>query len=225
MLGKTTKSEAALVLSHWYKLIENLQASSLDFYKRMEEAVQEKLIPELGASRIEWHEGGVLSAKREYLRLTRERLVFDICAAPFGKGFFVSWRLGEIPLRLSILGLLLIFMATCLVVWSIVQLFGVCWGFTIFIIALIALMWLMRTAVGQGLANVDSMLLNTPVIGAIYERFLRPITYYRIDLALMYQQAVHAALMQVIDELTKAQGIPPLSEFERKPILRELYKR
>jgi hypothetical protein len=48
-------------------------------------------------SRITWKEGGLLSAKREYLRVRRKEFVFDVCAAPFGKGFFFSWWLGEIP--------------------------------------------------------------------------------------------------------------------------------
>ena len=37
---------------------------------------------------IEFAEGGILSGKRQYLRLRRERLVFDICSAPFGTSWF-----------------------------------------------------------------------------------------------------------------------------------------
>ena len=40
----------------------------------------------------------------------------------------------------------------------------------------------LRSAVGWGLADLDALLLNTPVLAGFYERFLRPITYYRIDL-------------------------------------------
>ena len=39
------------------------------------------------------------SANRQYLRMHRGKHAFDICAAPFGNGFFVSWWLTEPPLR------------------------------------------------------------------------------------------------------------------------------
>jgi hypothetical protein len=66
-----------------------------------------------------------------------------------------------------------------------------------------------------------SYVLTVPVVGWLLERFFLPQTYYRIDTALMFQQAVHAAVMEVIDGLTKAKGLRSLSETERKPILRE----
>jgi hypothetical protein len=213
------------VLSHWYILIEKLQASPLEFYQRVEQVIQERQVPHLERGHVEWHEGGVLSAKRDYLRLARHRLVFDICAAPFGTGFFVSWRLGEIPLSISILGVVVILLLIGMVTTFLMERLGICWGPSVVAMGLAILIWAMRQTVSQGLADLDEALLKIPVIGAIYDRFLRPITYYRIDLALMYQQAVHAAVTQVIDELTKAQSLPPLSEFERKPILRELYRR
>lgn len=46
---------------------------------------------------MEFSEGGLLSVKRDYLRLMRERLVFDICAAAFGTGYFFSFRFIEFP--------------------------------------------------------------------------------------------------------------------------------
>lgn len=41
--------------------------------------------------------------KRDYLRITRDRLVFDICAAPFAKGFFVSWWQIKLPSQREVL--------------------------------------------------------------------------------------------------------------------------
>ncbi len=214
-----------VVLSHWYTLVENLKASPAEFYQRVEKAIAERQVPLLERSRVEWHEGGVLSAKREYLRLARQRLVFDICAAPFGTGFFVSWRLGEIPLSISIIGVVLLLILLAVISSFLFATLGICWGLSVFVIALALGVSLMRQTVSHGLADLDDALLKIPVIGPLYDRFLRPITYYRIDLALMYQQAVHAAVTQIIDEYTKAQGLPLLSDFERKPILRELYRR
>ncbi len=34
---------------------------------------------------------------RIYQRIGRKKLVFDVCGAPFGKGFFVSWWMGPLP--------------------------------------------------------------------------------------------------------------------------------
>jgi hypothetical protein len=41
----------------------------------------------------------------------------------------------------------------------------------------------------------------------------------------MYQEAVHAAVLEVIDEITAHHGIKSLTEMERKPIFNELYWR
>ena len=39
-------------------------------------------------SRIDHREGGILSAKREYLRVRRKELIFDICARPLDPAAF-----------------------------------------------------------------------------------------------------------------------------------------
>ena len=46
-------------------------------------------------SRVTHSQSGIFSSRREYLRISREEYIFDICAAPFGTDFFVSWWLGE----------------------------------------------------------------------------------------------------------------------------------
>ena len=91
-MARVTPTE---VISNWSHLIEFFNYSSKDFYTQVEEAVKKREIPEIKFQRVDFKEGGMLSAKREYLRVRRHALVFDICAAPFGKGFFVSWWLGE----------------------------------------------------------------------------------------------------------------------------------
>jgi hypothetical protein len=52
--------------------------------------------------------------------------------------------------------------------------------------------------------------------------FARPWTYYRVDTANMFQTATHAAVLEVIDAITQSQGLKPLPESERKPIMKEL---
>ena len=68
-------------ISHWHQLFENFQASSLEFYSSLETAIKARSVPELHSARIEHKEGGLASAKREYLRMHRGKHAFDICAA------------------------------------------------------------------------------------------------------------------------------------------------
>ena len=56
----------------------------MEFYASVEQALQPRQIPDYAVSRIDWREGGVFTARREYLRVRRGKLAFDICAAPFG---------------------------------------------------------------------------------------------------------------------------------------------
>lgn len=78
-------------------MIEGLDTSALDFFHSVEYAIVQRKIPNKTVSRVHWNEGGIFSAKREYLRVRRKDLAFDIGAAPFGNGFFVSYWLGETP--------------------------------------------------------------------------------------------------------------------------------
>jgi len=89
------KAVAGEVVAHWSTLVENFRISPQGFYEAVAGAIQRREIPGATTSKVLWSESGALSADREYFRVTRGRLVFDICAAPFGKGFFFSWWLAE----------------------------------------------------------------------------------------------------------------------------------
>jgi hypothetical protein len=52
-------------------------------------------MPDVKIKRVTFSESGIFSSKREYLRITRKEFMFDICAAPFGSMFFVSYWQGE----------------------------------------------------------------------------------------------------------------------------------
>lgn len=110
------------VLSHWATMVEGMQASPQEFYKQVEESVKKREIPEINISRVTWKEGGVLSADREYLRVMRGRYFYDICAAPFGNGFFFSsWMAEKLPSPLwAIIGFLLL---PFLLIWLLLLLF------------------------------------------------------------------------------------------------------
>ena len=221
-------------ISHTPQLIEGMRFSTQEFYVRLERALAERQIPDLVAKRVIWKEGGVLSPGREYLRIRRERYVLDICAAPFGTGFFVSIWAAERPLRIAIWMwmLLLILLGAWCFFFAPYQ-----WRFALFLaqefpILNIYTASILSTAIGAGsifLAavvlvglNLDLFLIGLPFIGYFYERYFRAITYYRVDLMCMYRAAVKAAVQQVIAEITTSQGISPPTEFSEKPVLREL---
>jgi hypothetical protein len=81
------------VLSHWNHYFPNSTMSSNNVYDEIEMLVKNQSLPEVKTERVKHKEGGMFSASREYFRVKRGDIVFDVCAAPFGKNFFISWWL------------------------------------------------------------------------------------------------------------------------------------
>ena len=159
----------SLILSHWSHMIEGLEGSTEQFYSSLEIAMKNKQVPETAISRVAHREGGAFSSQRLYLRVQRKDHVFDVCAAPFGNGFFISWWLGES--------------------------LGVLW----------------------------TLILKIPFLGNFLFQIFRPITYYSLDTASMFQSLVSSAVMECVDGLTNAKGMRLLTERERRPIMSELF--
>ena len=91
------KTEQANVISHWYTPVPNFSTSTQDFYAAVEKELTAQQVPGLKIKKVEFAEGGLFSAKRQYLRMTRDDLVFDVCAAPFGVNYFFSCRFASVP--------------------------------------------------------------------------------------------------------------------------------
>jgi hypothetical protein len=219
-------------ISYTPQLFERFSFSSQEFYNRLERALAERDIPDLDMRRVIWKEGGMLSPGREYLRVQRERYVFDVCAAPFGTGFFVSLWCAERPLRMGILLWFLLLSALLVstvcfmqnemqIHFYLMQNFGLNWtgAAAVAFFGLLCVYLFAAVIVGS---HLDMFMMGVPVLGYFYERYFRTITYYRVDMMSMYRAAVKAAVHQVIDEITKAKGISPASEFGEKPIMRQL---
>ena len=221
------RGSASNIISHWHHPIENFQTSPLDFYALVEQALRPRQIPDISTSRVDWKEGGLLSARREYLRVKRGKLAFDICAAPFGTGFFFSSWLAEVPPPHGVLYALLIIIGCLILLGMSVQMFGFFGGLFFAAIAFPFLVWFLGYAVREGHlgAGAEDALLVIPFFGPLYERLFKPDTYYKMDTTLMFQSAVHAAVLEVVDQVTTAKGIRALTELERKPIMREFYQR
>ena len=83
------------VISHWSHFFQSFSMSSDTFYSKLENVLGEHQMPNANIERTKMKEGGIFSSAREYLRVKHGNLVFDICAAPFGTDFFISWWLYE----------------------------------------------------------------------------------------------------------------------------------
>lgn len=212
------------VHDHTYYLVPNFHFSSADFYGSIQKGLEARKVPGLEISRIELSEGGLLSDNREYLRLRRERLVFDICAAPFGTSYFFSFRFVELPLVIKPLDLIVFLVGLAILLVLLAKLLGTFWGFITLILIVGFSIWVARNAISLGMKDLDASLLKTPVIGPLYEIFLRKETYYREDTRLMYLTTVREINQKLVEEATAAKGIKLLKRYERKPLLGDLYK-
>ncbi len=175
-------------------------------------------------SRIEFPEGGLLSQKRIYLRMLRERLVFDVCASPFGTGFFFSCRTAEIPLAIPLVELAFAVVLGLSVAAILVYWLGFILGSVTVLLGLVGSVFVLRNSVSLGLQNLDTTLLQIPVLGPLYEVFLRKETYHRIDSRLCYLEVVPTIVKKLAEDTTAAKGVKLVRQYELAPVLGELYR-
>lgn len=220
-----SKKPSIEILGHWICSIERLEASPMQFYASIEEAITSRNIPAINYCRTDWREAGLFSAYREYLRVIRERHVFDICGAPYGTGFFVSWWFGE--MRPSPVGPTLAAIGAGFGFYSFaVYLFGSGTGLLVtvggFIFVFLFIGLLLKQQPGEYWTGYA---LVIPIVGFLLDRLFLPPTYYRIDSAIMFRESIRQSVNEVIDGMTKAKGLRGLSEDEKKPVLKEFFDR
>lgn len=81
--------------SHWQTTFP-LRVSTEGFYQLVKERIQNAGIDNIKIDTVSYYEDSIgYSPHRTYLQVRRDDQMFLICAAPFGKEFFVSWRIGE----------------------------------------------------------------------------------------------------------------------------------
>lgn len=211
------KRKKPVVHKHWYAVLPEFETSTSEFYDGIQQHLETQRVPGLFVERIEYAEGGLLSAKRIYLRMRRERLVFDVCSAPFGTYWFFSCRFSEIPFTLRIWELLLVLLILAVVEGFYVSLFGLVTGSVLFGSSVLGVAVLMRNLVAMGLTDLDSALMQLPVIGAIYEVLFRKETYYREDTRLAYIDIVDKLVREKIDETVGAKGVQMVEYKDASP--------
>ncbi len=214
----------AEIIEHWYALIPELHFSTRDFYAHIEEAISAQKVPALVVSRIDLSEGGLLADKREYLRMKRERLIFDVCGAPVGIHYFFSYRFyveiaPVMPWQIAVL----LFVIWMLLVVS-VKFLGIIAGPILLLILGAAAIYTMRNAIGLGLRDLDTSLLKSPVLGPIYERYFRKDSWYREDVRIAYCSIVSAIVKSEVSRFTAEKGVKLVREFCRSPHLADLYR-
>jgi hypothetical protein len=83
------------VISRWHHHFDEFQFSSEEFYKAVEHGIKRREVPHALVGTNTFFEGSVVSHRRAYFKVSNGGYTFDICAAPYGKSFFVSWWLRE----------------------------------------------------------------------------------------------------------------------------------
>ena len=192
-------------------LIENFSTSTDEFYRAIEAELSEKKTPDIVISRELFSEGGLFSSRREYLRMRRERLLFDVCAAPFGTSFFFSIRFAEIPVVLYLWQLVLVLAVFAGIGFAYFLALGPVWGTAMFALNVIAVFALLPNLVAMKLHRLDDFLMQLPVFGIVYESWFRPETYYRIDRRTMYVETIKIVVQRHIEKITGQQGIQLLA--------------
>jgi hypothetical protein len=203
------------VEGHWHSLIEGFATSSLDFYELVKAGIARREIPDLKISQVEWKESGLGSGKRSYLRVSREGLNFDICAAPFGTGYFFSWWLAKIPRILLDFAVLFGIAFVGLIFLGIFSREG-CGGMAMGALMFFGMLFGAGFLVRYGGTGLEPTVLSMPITGFCYGLLFRPNTYFNEDTALMFRESVHHAVTEAIDQVTSAQGVHGLSEEGRR---------
>ncbi len=215
MIGffKRTKS---VVQAHWYAPMLDYETDAAEFYAAIKAEVGSREFPGVEVSHITFKEGGLLSSAREYLRIRRERLLFDVGCGPFGKCWYYSCRGCILPRRMTLWEILLAF-AT---IGSFALLYIMSFGMTIGLIVLGATLIAIGTLLMQAgkWPGLDDFLTNLPVVGGIYELFFRRETYHRQDTRLAFCDLVNHFIRRKVEEDALARGRQEVQFIEQKDV-------
>ena len=212
------------ILDSWILFADSFSFPPQEFYSALDKEMAARKIPSMEISQEDFNEGGLLSDKRIYLRLFRERLALYTCAAPFGTGYFFSFRAVYVPalVRLwHILGFVVFF---GLIGSLLVLLLGFTFAVMAFVTLLFAVAAVFRNATAADVGDLDTLLLKIPIVSTVYENWFREDTFYRIDTRALYLQQLPEIIRRLAEEITAAKGVKLFDENGRPPVLRELYK-
>lgn len=165
------------------------ELSPKEFYAELKKELARRKIPEFYVQEVEHSEAGFGSANRVYLRLQRDVIYFDVCAAPFGSAFFFSYRaVVSSPLPMWIKTLIL---SSCVFIGLVV----------------------VGMIVGQQIPLPQVMIVAFPVallifvIGVIVMLQRDSETYYKFDTRTMFVAQTKEAFHEVVTRLTEPKAV------------------
>ena len=219
----TFKNKRGEILDEWIYSAEGLSISGQDFYAAIEKRLDAQKIPGLEVSRVEFAQGGLLSNQRQYLRLMRERLAIDTCAAPFGSHFFFSCRTVYVRALVRLWHILAMLWFFSIVGGGLLWLLGL--KFAIIALATLpfAIAAVFRNASESPFADLDTLLLKIPVVATVYENWFRVETYYRVDTRTLYRNILPELIRAAAEEVSAEKGLKLVRQSPPAPVLIELH--
>ena len=199
------RSRKPIIHEHWFVPLKDFVSNTEEFYQAMEAEVKGRRMPELTVERITFSEGGWVSGNRAYLRMRRERVVFDLCSAAFGTGWWFSLRAATLPRVLYGWEVVLAALGIAGFAGLYWQLFGLATGAIAFGASVIGLLLVFLMA--RKWASLDEFVVCLPVVGALYEAFFRKDTYYRLDQRLVTAHLIDLITREKVTEFCVAGGL------------------
>lgn len=198
------------VVARWHHSANNLSTSGLDFYASIETTIWAKEFP-VKLARVRRSERGALSAKREYLEATYQNHTFMLSAFPFGKDFYFGWWLSRKLPGVTLLGCAILLGAAGLMYWRVDVQGPLLGSFT----ALGILLVLFVFFTGAGGSDVREALSGMPLFGGVYRRFFNPVTYYTEESRLIFEEAIHRVVLDVVDGILTVNQMTPLTDAQK----------
>jgi len=79
--------------SKWSTSIDNFKFSTEEFYTLLRKELKSNGVVGMDIHIVRLKIGNAFSTSRKYMRVNWKEYQYDICAAPFGNGYFISWWL------------------------------------------------------------------------------------------------------------------------------------
>jgi hypothetical protein len=212
------------ILDSWIVFADSFSFPPQEFYAAIEKEMAARKIPSMEISREEFSQGGLLSDRRIYLRFFRERLALYTCAAPFGTGYFFSFRAVYVPALVRLWHILALILLFGVFGSLLVKLLGLTFAVVAFIAFVFAVAAVFRNATAAGVGDLDTVLLKIPIVSTFYENWFREDTFYRVDTRSLYLQTLPEIVRRLAEEITAAKGAKLLPQHGRLPVLGELHK-
>lgn len=158
-------------LSRWNVLIHGLHYSSKEYYDKLELVLKTENVEGLKFTTKNLSTGGILSSRRLYAHISYDGFVYEVCAAPFGNSFFISYWMSGADNKLK-----------------------------------------------NGIARI-------PLFGKHVVNIFFPETYYRVDTCNMFHTLLHDTIIALTDEIAEKNDAQKLSENQKIPVMKDIFKR